>query len=286
MGQFDFVGELAGLVPVSVVCAILGIDVGRRRVLKHAVDGLFAAANRSVYPEERLNGLRQSTNTIRMCLDDTYDRYAREPADNLTSYLIQAEGDGDKLRRPDILNILLNILMGGTETTGNLIAAALIEMHREPEIAAKVQCGDLSLSAVLNEVLRFESPAQMLWRHATGNTTIADVAIPGGSLVFPMIASANRDESVFRDPDRFDPERGREGEMIAFGRGPHFCIGFRLALMEARVTLSRVFARLGRLAPVDSQIERVDSFFTRGIARLPVSFDARAVRPKRLSHAQ
>jgi cytochrome P450 len=132
------------------------------------------------------------------------------------------------------------------------------------------------IPAVVEESLRYDSPVQLLVRRATQDTEIAGVPIPAGSTVSPVFASANRDSARFPDGDSFDITRNTQGH-VAFGLGPHFCLGAPLARLEARLTLEEMFASMADIRRIDDDPpERQANFILRGMARLPLRFTPRA----------
>jgi cytochrome P450 len=170
------------------------------------------------------------------------------------------------------MSILL--LIGGVETTTNLLGTTLVELHRHPETYRKVRANPELIPGLIEEVLRYNPPVQMIFRHTTEATELGGVAIPKDSLVMPLLASANRDEEKYPDPDRFDIERKIEFPLMSFGQGPHFCLGNYLSRMEAKSALELVFKRFAVLEPVSDEIEWLDSYFARGPHHLKVRFKA------------
>jgi cytochrome P450 len=126
---------------------------------------------------------------------------------------------------------------------------------------------------MVEEVLRYDSPVQMLFRQAKEDVEISDTQIPKGSVVLPVFASANRDSRQFADGDRFDITRNPQGH-VAFGFGIHFCLGASLARLEARVGFEELFRRAGRLRRLQDETEYLDSFLLRGPRSLPLSREA------------
>ena len=169
------------------------------------------------------------------------------------------------------------LLAAGSETTTNLIGNAVARLREHPETLERVKASPSLIPQLLEEALRLDAPVQLLMRLATEDTEIGGVPIPEGSMVMPLLASANRDEAVFTNADRFDIDRDTTGH-IAFGWGNHFCLGAALARLEGRIALETLLERnpdYDLAAPVEVH----GSFLIRGPKALHLSFPtARAER--------
>ena len=130
------------------------------------------------------------------------------------------------------------------------------------------------IAPLLEEVLRYNPPVQIIFRHTTADTELSGVRIPKGSAVMPILASANRDETKFADAEAFDIDRKIEVPLMSFGQGPHFCLGNYLSRMEARSALEVALSRFETLEVIDDHIHWLDSYFARGPHTLPVRFKA------------
>lgn len=274
-GTFDWVWEFTALYPVTVIAEVLGIPTDRRAEFKHWVDDVLSASNRAGYNESQLAQIRRSSDSLRAFFEDIYDKRAANPGDDLVSSFITAEVDGEKLSRNEVLTMSILLLIGGVETTTNLLGNTLVELNRHPDTYARVRSDPALVPGLLEEVLRYNPPVQIIFRHTTEPTEIAGVAIPANSAIIPMLASANRDDRVFADPDRFDIERKIEQPIMSFGQGPHFCLGNYLTRMEARSAMEIVLRRFEVLTPVSDEVEWMDSYFARGPHTLPVRFKIR-----------
>lgn len=273
-GEFDFVWEFSALFPVSVVADVIGVDLARRVDFKHWVDDLLSAGNRAAYGPERLAEIERSSNAIRAYFEDIYDQRVAEPRDDLISGFILAEVNGERLTRSEVLNLAILLLIGGVETTTNLLGITFAHFRRNPDALAAVREDPARIPTVLEEVLRFDGPVQMLFRHTMCDTELAGTAIPKGSLVLPLLGSANHDERKFEESERFRWDRNPK-EIMSFGQGPHFCLGSFLSRMEARAALQILLERFEELLPISDEVQWMDSYFARGPKTLPVRFKAR-----------
>ena len=196
-----------------------------------------------------------------------------EPRDDLVSVLLKSEVEGQLLSDPDFDAFFLLLLVAGNETTTNLIGNTLLASMAHPEQLERVRRDPRLVPSLVEEGLRYCGPIQFLYRHATRDVELAGVPIPAGSLVLPLLASANRDERQFEDAGRFDVTRNAQGH-LGFGLGIHFCLGASLARLEARVALEELLARYARFEPAEGRVEYIDSFLVRGPKRLPLRVEA------------
>ncbi|HEU4793290.1 MAG TPA: cytochrome P450, partial [Nitrolancea sp.] len=172
----------------------------------------------------------------------------------------------------ELLSLSRLLLVTGNETTTNLIGNTLLALLRHPSEMEKVLTDLRLLPAAIEETLRYDAPVQLLRRRVTRNLEVDGTMIPAGSMVVPLLGSANRDEEAFPAPDHFDLTRQARGH-VAFGAGPHYCLGAHLARLEAKIALEAVFTQLCGLRLKDDQLTRANSIQLRGLARLPVTFD-------------
>src|SRR3546814_573531 len=206
-GEFDWAHEFTALYPVTVIAEVLGVPTQTRGEFKYWVDDILSAANRNAYGPDKLAKIGESSRKTREFFEALYDERAANLGQDMISTLIQAEVDGQKLSRNQVLSMAILLLIGGVETTTNLIGTTLVELKRHPETDARVRADHSLIVPLLEEVLRYNPPVQIIFRHTTVDTEIAGVKIPAGSAVMPILASANRDESKFEDPETFDIDR-------------------------------------------------------------------------------
>ena len=268
-GEFDLVRDLSTPLPVIVIAEMLGVEPEHRADFKRWSDDIVHAAN-GVSGEERERA-QQSVAEFRAYFQDVIEARRVAPKNDLITALVRAEEEEQMLTSGEVLSLTTLLLIAGNETTTNLIGNAVLALLEHPEALQQVQAGPLLIPHVVEETLRYDSPVQGIFRQATQDVELAGTTIPAGTLVFPLFASADRDERKFPDPDRFDITRNTDGH-IAFGFGIHFCLGAPLARLEAKVALEELLARFTRLSRTDEQVTRVDSFFLRGPKTLPLTF--------------
>jgi len=195
------------------------------------------------------------------------------PRDDLLSTLTQAEVDGERLTKEEILGFFLLLLVAGNETTTNLVNNAVLCLIEHPDQLARLRADRELLPSAIEEVLRFRSPLQALFRKTLCDVKLHGQTIPAGKLVLPMIGSANRDAQQFPDAARFDITRDPNPH-IAFGHGIHFCTGAPLARLEARIALADLLDRLEHFElATDEPWEPRKAFIVHGPSRLPLRFE-------------
>jgi cytochrome P450 len=194
----------------------------------------------------------------------------RRPGEDLISLLLAAEIDGQKLSVAELLGFCALLLVAGNETTTNLIGNAVLCFTEAPGTLARLVAEPELLPTAIEEVLRYRSPVQSMYRIAAADTTLRDRQIPADAPLVAWIGSANRDAEHFPAADTFDVERS-PNRHLAFGQGIHFCLGAPLARLEARIALEAVVSRLPGLAVApEAQLERMDSTIVYGLKELPV----------------
>src|SRR3984957_20565531 len=236
-GEFDYVEEFSALFPATVISEVLGVEVERRVDFKHWVDDLLSAGNRASFPPERLAQIERSSKAIRAYFEEIYERRSAVPGDDLLSGFIHAEVNGQRMTRIEVLNLGILLLLGGVETTANLLAITVSQFKSRPDGLAEVGADAEDAASLIEEVLRYDSPVQLLFRHTTGATELAGTTIPEGALVLSLLGSANRDPRKFENAESFDLNRNPK-EIISFGYGPHYCLGQYLSRLEAKIAVT------------------------------------------------
>jgi cytochrome P450 len=195
------------------------------------------------------------------------------PGDDLVSELISAEVNGGRLS-DDLLRQSLDLFVGaGLQTTVQAFNNSIIQLSKSPEIMEKLHHSPDLIPEFIEEMFRFNPSAHCLLRKTMDDVEVRGITIPSGSLVLIMLASANRDEAYFPDPDKFDMSRDNVKQNLAFGVGIHHCIGEALARLELKVGLEIILKKFSRVScPPDDELEWVNSFAARGVTSLPVYF--------------
>jgi cytochrome P450 len=262
-GEMDVVDDLAYPLPVIVIAELLGIppaDRERFRRWSNAVVSTSGSMGRA--PE---GGMYEYFLAM-------LEQRRQEPRDDLISALLTAQIDGEQLTVTQLLGFCFLLLVAGNETTTNLIGNTIICLDEHPQAMEQLLAERTLVPNALEEVLRYLSPVQCVFRVTTIDTHIGEQEIPEGKLVLPWIGSANRDEEQFSDADTFDIRRN-PNRHLAFGYGIHFCLGAPLARLEVRIALEAMLERLPNIKRVrDVPLQRTDSFFLYGVKHLPITF--------------
>jgi cytochrome P450 len=197
-----------------------------------------------------------------------------EPGD-LTSALLAADIDGDRLTDDEIIGFLFLMVVAGNETTTKLLSNAVYWAWRNPAQLAKPMTDPARITDWVEETLRYDASSQMIARTVTEDFTVHGQTVPAGGRLLLLIGSANRDPAAFPAPDDFDLDRDTSA-LISFGAGRHYCLGANLARLEARIALAE-FTRLVAAYEIDdARARRVHSVNVRGFATLPIHAEVRA----------
>lgn len=263
--EFDLVRDFTIPLPVIVIAQMLGIEEERFPDFKRWSDALVAIAASQGAARERYLGdmLALVQYFIQMM-----ELRRRQPSDDLISTLIEAEKEEGRISPPEMIAFLVLLLVAGNETTTNLIGGMVEALLDNPDQLEKLRADPSLVTNAVEEGLRYCSPVQGLFRNATRDTRIGETEIPAGAPLMACYASANRDASVFPNPDQFDITRDARRH-IAFGRGLHFCLGANLARREARIAISRLLPLLPRMERTRPGRDWVDNWFLRGPQTLP-----------------
>jgi cytochrome P450 len=269
-GECDFVQEIAAPLPLQVICEMLGIPDSEQ-------DQVFAWTNVILgvgdpeYAPTFDDLLKTSLEINQYAMDLGADRLAN-PTDDITSALMHAELDGERLSTQEFGSFFILLVVAGNETTRNAMSWGMKALTDNPD-QRKVwwdDFGGVAKSAV-EEIVRYASPVIHFRRTATADTEIRGVPIAEGDKVVMWYCSANRDEDVFEDPYRFDVRRDPNPQVGYGAGGPHFCLGANLARRELTVMFEEIRNRLPELR-VTGEPDRLQSAFIHGIKRMPCAW--------------
>ncbi|MEQ8716137.1 MAG: cytochrome P450 [Acidimicrobiales bacterium] len=269
--SFDFVGDFAAYVPVSVTAEMIGVDASQRENFKHWTADLLNAANRAALADDEVTRIRASVASLREYLETVIADRRANPTDDFISMLVRAEVDEETLSPLEVLSVVILTHFGGSETPSHLIGNSLIALFEEPDLMARVKA-DLSLvPKVVEESLRFWSPVHLVFQTAAQEIDLHGVTIPENSFVLSYISSANRDERRFPNPDVFDIDRNTDGH-LSFAHGPHYCPGASIGRRMAAVALTKILERMPDIARVNADTDWLPTLWIRGARTLPVTF--------------
>jgi hypothetical protein len=269
--SFDMVKEVAGRLPMDVISEMLGVPDSDRAELRRLADlVVHRAEGMSDIPPE---GMDAALN-LAGYFSEMVSARRTNPTEDLTTALMSAEIDGDKLVEDEIISFLFLMVVAGNETTTKLISNAWYWAWRNPDERAKPFGDPARIGDWVEETLRYDTSTQMLVRVTDGTVELHDSVIPEDSKVLLLIGSANRDPRVFPDAERY--ELGRDtAQLISFGSGRHFCLGAALARLEARVCLDELVAKVSDFEVDPVGCERVHSSNVRGFAAMPTTVKRR-----------
>ncbi len=274
-GVMDVVADLAYPLPVAVICRLLGVPMEDEpqfsrasALLAQGLDPFVAVNDNDNEPGEH-EAIMEAGLWLRDYLRKLIERRRSSPGEDLISELIAAEEDGDQLTSEEIVATCNLLLIAGHETTVNLIANATLAMLRQPRLWTELAADPSRASVIVEETLRFDPPVQLTSRVALEDIRIGDVEVPKGDIMMLLLAAAQRDPHTFDRPGDFDPDRGVI-KHLAFGKGPHFCLGAPLARLEASVALAALAARFPNAKLAGEPVYK-PNLTLRGLATLPVT---------------
>jgi len=269
-GRMDLIRDYALPLPATVIAELLGVPVQDRHAFHRGTNAIISAGSSTW---AMLNAMPSAWWLIRYIRKLVKKRRA-DPRDDLVSALARAEEAGDTLSDDELTAMVFLLLAAGHETTVNLIGNGILALLEHPEQMEKLRNDPTLIRPAVEEFLRYTSPVEMATeRYTREDVTLAGVTIPRGEMVFAVIASANRDERQFVDPDRLDVTR-EPNKHLAFGLGPHFCLGAPLARLEGQIAINTLLRRAPDLRltvpPAATRWRR--GLLLRGLESLPVAF--------------
>ncbi|HVD83764.1 MAG TPA: cytochrome P450, partial [Bradyrhizobium sp.] len=273
-GHMDLIEDFAFRLPVTIICDMLGIpDEHRELFYTGSRDSGRILEPVPLSPEEIQQGNARAAMS-EMYFQQLFELRRKNPGDDLTTQLVQAEEDGSKLTNEELTANIILLFGAGHETTVNLIGNGLLALHRHPDQLALLKANPAMMTNAVEEFLRYDSSVQL-----TGRVALEDIddlggkKIPKGESVLCLLGSANRDPAVYPDrPDRLDITRPNV-KPLSFGGGIHFCLGAQLARIEAEIAIATLLRRLPDLRLDDAENpEWRPTFVLRGLKRLPASW--------------
>ncbi len=271
-GQADFVTDISAELPLQVIADLLGVPQADRH-------NMFDWSNRMIGqedPEFQTNAdgenyAGEAAIELFTYAAELFAQKKADPADDLMSVLANVEVDGDQLSELELELFFLLLTVAGNETTRNLISGAMHAFFEHPEQWQRLVADRSLLPTATDEMLRFVTPVMNFRRQTTGPVEIRGQRIEEDQKVVFFHISANRDEDIFENPDKFDIGRSPNPHMAFGGGGPHFCLGTNLARMEIRVMFQHLLDRMPDLR-LDGEPQRLQSAFINGVKHLPIAF--------------
>jgi cytochrome P450 len=273
-GHMDLIEDFAFRLPVTIICDMLGIPEEHREVFYTSSRDGGRLLDPVPLTKAEIEQANASNAMAQMYFQQLFELRRRDPGDDLTTQLVQAEEDGSKLSNEELTANIILLFGAGHETTVNLIGNGLLALHRNPDQLALLKASPDLMTNAVEEFLRYDSSVQL-----TGRVALEDIddlggkKIPKGESVLCLLGSANRDPAVYPDrPDRLDITRPKI-RPLSFGGGIHLCLGAQLARIEAEVAIATLLRRLPDLRLDDAENpEWRPTFVLRGLKRLPASW--------------
>jgi cytochrome P450 len=273
-GSCDFIEAFAAPLPLQVICDILGIPAEDEQQVFRWTNVLLGVGDSELVTDIEI--LKNSATAFLEYATRLGAERAEHPSDDLSSLLMQAEVDGERLTLFEFAAFVVLLAIAGNETTRNAISWGMHLLTEHPDQRVLLQANYEAMAPrAVDEIVRWATPVLHMRRTALADTTVGDSKVSAGEKVVMWYWSANRDEKVFKDAARFDIERENAIEMVGFGsRGGHFCLGANLARREIQVMLDEIFKSLPDLE-ITGPPDRLQSNFINGIKRMPCEFTVR-----------
>lgn len=266
-GEIDLIADYALPIPLTIIAEILGIP-------KEDVRKFGGWTKKVISIKTPITALMATPTLLIMMryLRKLFQQRRVDPQDDLITALVQAEEAGDQLSEDEMLTMVFVLVIAGHETTVNLIGTGMLELVRHHNQFERLRDNPQFIKPAVEELLRFVTPVETATeRYVLEDVTIAATTIPRGDLVFAAVASANRDEQVFANPDSLDITRD-PNRHLSFGQGAHYCVGAPLARLEGSIAINNLVQRFPnlRLAIPEERLAWRKIITLRGLERLPV----------------
>ncbi len=268
-GRMDLIRDYALPLPTIIISEMLGVPAADRHWFHHWSNAVMSAA----YSTWGLVKSVPNTMLFLRYIRGFIEKRRAEPHEDLVSALIAAEEAGASLTTSEMVAMIFLLLVAGHETTVNLIGNGMLALLEHPDQMEKLRSNPSLIKSAVEEILRYTNPVDTATeRYARKDVTIAGVTIPRGDMVFAIIASANRDERQFANPDALDIAR-EPNRHLAFGLGSHFCLGAPLARLEGQIAIATLLDRVQdlRLAVAPDTLRWKRGLLLRGLESLPVA---------------
>ena len=270
-GHLDMIADFANPLPAIVTAKLLGIPTEDHEQLHAWVLDLAEVLGNFQHHPDRVSEILHSLDDLRCYIAARMDEQRKHPSDGLIYSLMTAEVDGVRLSDEEVIANTIITLIGGHETTTNLIASGFLTLLRNPASLEQLRSHPEIAASAVEELLRYESPVQHTARIAPADTELGGKTIRKGSRVVAVLAAANRDPDRFPDPDRLDLLRP-DNRHLAFGWAAHFCFGAPLARVECQIAFNILLRRLLNPALAEQKLDWRQNAGLRGLTKLNIRF--------------
>lgn len=276
-GHFDMIADFANPLPAIVTAKLLGIPTEDHEQLHAWILDLAEVLGNFQHHPDRVSEIMKSLDDLRCYIAARMDEQRKHPSEGLIYSLMTAEVDGARLSDDEVIANTIITLIGGHETTTNLIASGFLTLLQNPASLEQLRSHPEIAASAVEELLRYESPVQHTARIAPADIELGGKMIRKGSRVVAVLAAANRDPIRFPDPDRLDLLRS-DNRHLAFGWAAHFCFGAPLARAECQIAFNSLLRRISSAAVVDEKLEWRQNAGLRGLTRLNIRFSPDSAR--------
>jgi pimeloyl-[acyl-carrier protein] synthase len=273
LGRMDIIADFAAPMPAIVTAELLGVPTEDHTDLKKWSADFAEMLGNFQHNPDRIPRVLESTNNLTTYFQAAIDKARQHPREGLIHSFMTAEIDGDRLTDEEIVANCIVTMVGGQETTTNLIGNGLLTLMRNREQLERLRDTPSLIPSAVEELLRYESPSQHTGRIAREDVQIGGKQINKGQAVMAIMAAANRDPARFPDPDQLILDR-KDNKHLAFGWSSHFCFGAPLARMEGQIAFETVLRRLPNLELTPEPLTWRNNSGLRGLTVLPVTFAA------------
>lgn len=271
-GEGNFIEDIAAPFPIQVICDILGIPESLHQYVFDITNSILGASDPEYVPEDTdVNmALMESGRSLQNLMKEMREERLKRPTDDLTSQLVHAEIDGEKLTEAELCSFFVLVVLAGNETTRTAIAQGMYALSLFPEQRAIWQNDfDAIAPTAVEEIVRWASPVIFMRRTATEDTAVGGQEVKKDDKLVLFYYSANRDEDVFDNPYQLDVRRSPNDHVGFGGPGPHYCLGAHLARREIRIIFDEIFKRMPDI-DVCGEPRYLKSMFINGVKELPV----------------
>ncbi len=279
-GSCDFVTDIAAALPLRIICEMMGIPESHYQFVFDRTNIILGAGDPEYVPDlmQAIPMMLTAGSELNQLFMELAEKRRDAPADDLTSLLVNAELDGERLSDQELASFFILLVVAGNETTRNAISHGMQVLCEYPEQRAIWQADfDAIAPTAVEEIVRWATPVIHFRRTATRDAEIGGQKIEAGQKVVLFYCSGNRDETAFEDPFQFDVRRSPNDHVGYGGPGPHYCLGAHLARREIKVMFREIFARLPDLQ-VSGAPDRLVSNFIHGIKHMPCEFSPSATK--------
>ncbi len=270
-GKMDVIADLAAPLPAIVTAEMLGVPVSDHEQLKDWSAIFAEMLGNFQHNPDRVPTVLRTVEDLTAYFKSAIRELRVHPREGLVHSLMTAEIDGDRLTEEEVVANAIVTMVGGQETTTNLIGNGLLSLLQNPTEFQRLREDLTLIPSAVEELLRYQSPSQHTGRLAPADVELGGKSIRKRQAVIAVMAAGNRDPEFFPDPDRLDIAR-KNNRHLAFGWAAHFCFGAALARIEGQVTFETVSRRLGDLKLEPGPCEWRSNLGLRGLVRLPVTF--------------